>query len=1198
MIDPTDFVHLHVHTHYSLLDGLAKPEALIQKTKALGMKALAITDHGAMYGVPEFYKKCQAVNIKPIIGVELYIAPRRMEDKTPKVDTNPYHIVLLAKNNQGYKNLLKLVSEAHLKGYYYRPRVDKETLAKYAAGLIALSACLQGEIQQALLAGKKDKAIKAIQYYQETFGKDRFYAELQHHPNMPDQIKVNKELIKLSRKINLPLVVTEDVHYLDSSDQDAHEVLLCVQTGKFVTDKNRLSMADEDFSLKDPREFIDEYQDVPEAIENTKKIADACNLEIEFGQMIIPKFDTPNGITISDYFRDLCWQGVARRYLIDQRKYEAPLAKIKDQKLGNLLNKDKLSSIEIEQIKAQLSKNIIDRLEYEMGIIHDMGFESYFLIVQDFVNFAKNSEIVVGPGRGSAAGSIVSYSLNITDLDPFEHGLMFERFLNPGRISMPDIDIDFADDRRGEVVEYVVRKYGKDHVSQIVTFGTMKARNAVRDTGRALGMAYGDVDRVAKLIPMGNTLDEALNLSRDLREMYESDGQVKRLIDLAKKLEGCVRHVSVHAAGVVIGDKPLTEYLPIQYAPKGDIATVTQYSMYDIESLGLLKIDFLGLSNLTVIERALKIIKAVRKIDIDLQNLPIDDQKTYQLLQKAETTGIFQLESDGMKRYLKQLKPTEFADITAMVALYRPGPMELIPDYIAGKHGRKKITYLHPKLEPILAPTHGIAVYQEQVLRIARDIAGFTLGEADVLRKAIGKKIRELLLEQREKFILGAVKNGVKEEIAQRLFDFTEPFARYGFNKAHAACYAQIAYITAYLKAHFPAEFMAALLTSDQDNTDRITIEIEECRRLGLKVLPPAINESFGTFAVVPGTKYIRYGLAAIKNVGRGSIEAIVSERKKNGKFKSIEDFLKRVDYRQINRKILESLIKSGAFDEIGSRGSMLAGVDEMIKFAGDFQKSSASGQTDIFAMMATTQDNSAKLELPNVDEIDKKQKLAWERELLGVYISEHPLSQYFGFLKKFTRPLNSITASQEGKRVQVGGIITKLKTIITKNNKQMAFAEIEGEKGKIEILVFPNIFEKNSAIWAADSLVLITGSVSSKDDQLKILADKATSLEEAISQEKNNQIASESKQRSVQIKKKKITVKRLILQINKETKKEILDTIKRILSEFSGSSPVYIRIPHNGGMKEMITKSKVKIMPDLIKRLTKILSSESVEVR
>jgi len=1186
---PTDFVHLHVHTHYSLLDGLAKPEALVKKAKALGMKALAITDHGAMYGVPEFYKACKAEGIKPIIGVEIYIAPRRMEDKTPKIDSSPYHLVLLAKNNVGYKNLLKLVSKAHLVGYYYKPRVDKETLAKYSDGLIAFSSCLQGEIQRALLSGNRDKAAKATKFYEETFGKGNFYLELQHHPNNDDQIKVNKLLKELSKETKVPLVLTEDVHYLNSDDQEAHEVLLCVQTGKFVTDKNRLSMADEDYSLKDPRQFLSEYQDIPSAAENTQKIADMCDLEIEFGKMIIPKFETPGGVSINKYFTDLCWKGAIRRY-----GEKAQSSNVKCQNLGNLLEKDKLADMDIEKIKSKLSKEVVKRLEYEMGVVSKMGFESYFLIVQDFVNFAKNKDIVVGPGRGSAAGSIASYSLNITDLDPFEHGLMFERFLNPGRISMPDIDIDFADDRRSEVVDYVVKKYGKDHVAQIITFGTMKARNAVRDTGRALGMTYGDVDRVAKLIPMGKTLEESLGLSPDLRNLYDEDKQVKRLIDLAKRLEGCVRHVSVHAAGVVIGDKPLDEYLPIQYAPQGDISMVTQYSMYEIEDLGLLKMDFLGLANLTIIQRALKIIKAVHKKEIDLQELPINDQKTYQLLQRAETTGIFQLESAGMKRYLRQLRPTEFADITAMVALYRPGPMELIPDYIAGKHGRKKPTYLHPKLEPILSPTYGIAVYQEQVLQIARDIAGFTLGEADVLRKAIGKKIQKLLLEQREKFISGAVKNNVSKKIAERLFDFTEPFARYGFNKSHAACYAQIAYITAYLKAHYPAEFMAALLTSDQDNTDRITIEIEECRHMNLTVLPPSVNESFGTFAVVPGTKNIRYGLAAIKNVGKGSIEAIVEERKKNGKYSSIEDFLKRVDYRQINRKVLESLIKSGALDDLGERGAMLAGVDEMIKFTADFQKSRENGQTDIFGVMGSdAEELVTKLNLPDVGDLSKKQKLSWEKELLGIYVSEHPLSEYVNFLKKIATPIGSIGLDHEGKRVRIGGIITTLKPIITKNNQQMAFAQVEDDQGKLEVIIFPKLFEAGSDVWREDNPVVIMGKVSTKDDQIKILADKVMALEEAVA---DNNLEKMPKISSRQLSPKS-SPQKIILQITKNTSKEILDMIKKILSKSTGISPVYIRVPHNGGSRDMITKTKVNISNDLIKKLKEVLSSEAVKV-
>ncbi len=1169
-----NFTHLHVHTHYSLLDGLGKIDQLLEKAKILAMDALAITDHGNMYGVIEFYRKAKKAGVKPIIGCELYIAPRRMTDKTGKIDTAPYHLAVLAKNRKGYLNLIQLVTAAHLQGYYYKPRIDKELLKKHSEGLIALSACLQGEIPRLLLSDNFKAALKTAKDYEEIFGKGNFYLEMQDHPNINDQKKANKGLKKLAAETAIPLVATSDVHYVDPGDAEAQDILLCVQTNKTVEDKDRISMLNDDFSLKTQAQMEKAFADTPEAIENTQKIADQCNLEIEFADSILPDFRPPENLSREEYLKKLAFDGLAERYGI-KSKLRHPAG----------------SELRSQASEKEEEKELVERLEYELGVIEKTGFASYFLIVADIVNWAKDQEIFVGPGRGSAAGSLVAYVLKITDIDPIKHNLLFERFLNPERISMPDIDLDFADDRRGEVIQYMVEKYGEDKVAQIVTFGTMAARNATRDCGRALGLGYSFVDRIAKMIPFNMNLEQSLRKVPELRDDYQKDPQVKKLIDLAKKLEGVVRHASTHAAGVVIGDKALTNYLPLQKATKGELSSLTQYSMYDLEEMGLLKMDILGLANLSIIQNAIKIIAKTQNKKINLDEIPEDDLLTFSLLSRGETTGVFQLESEGMKRYLKELKPSNFEDIISMVALYRPGPMESIPDFIDGKHGRKKITYLHPTLKPILERTYGVIVTQEQVLEIARELAGFTYGEADILRKAVGKKIKKLLSEQQEKFINGAVKNKVDKKIAKKVWDFIEPFAQYGFNKSHAACYGLIAYWTAFLKAHYPSEFMAALLTSDQNNIDRITIEVTESQRMGLSILPADVNESFENFTVLENGD-IRFGLGAVKNVGTGAIAAIVEGRKKGGSFKDLEDFCKKVDFSQVNKKVLGSLAKSGALDAFGERGQMLIGVEAILKYANQLQKRDRSGQVALFD--TTGADFAGELDLPEIEKVDERQRLSWERELLGVYISGHPLKEFAKYLDQNSTPISKLNNDHDGRRIKVGGMITKVQKIITKKGDPMVFATLEDKTTSVEILVFPGLLAENPSIWRQDNVVLVSGKVNLRDGQLKVLADKVREVGSQMSLEGEEGKEREPSEENVA----RAGSESLYLKIPKVGTKEMLTKLKKVLLKFVGEGTVVLLLPQDGGFKKVKIKSKVEICPGLLDELKNLLSSESVQVR
>ncbi|MFZ5559506.1 MAG: DNA polymerase III subunit alpha, partial [Patescibacteria group bacterium] len=1057
--------------HYSLLDGLAKIDELIEKAKEMKMDSLALTDHGAMYGAIEFYRKCLAADIKPIIGVEMYLTPAsHFEKGAGKMDIR-YHLVLLAKNEIGYRNLIKLVTKSHLEGFYYKPRIDKELLRQHSQGLIALTSCLQGEIPSAILAEDWAQAKKSALEYNEIFGQGNFYLELQDHPNELDQVRANKGMIKLAKETGIPLVATNDVHYLNKDDADVHDVLLCIQTTHTVDEKERMTMKGEDYSFKSTDQMIRAFKNIPEAIDNTQKIAIQCNLKIELDKIELPDFPLPEEETADSYLEKLCEQGFAKRFpltLFDKKDGQKQLAEIRE------------------------------RLDFELKTIKKTGFASYFLIVQDVVNWAKNQGIVVGPGRGSAAGSLVSYLLNITNVDPLKYRLLFERFLNPERISMPDIDLDFADIRRDEVINYISKKFGEDHVAQIITFGTMAARAAVRDAGRALGYTYTFCDQIAKMIPFGFSLKEALEKVPELSNAYDTDDQVKTLIDIAKKLEGVARHASTHAAGIVITRDHIDNLVPRQHPTQDDQTIVTQYEMHSIEALGLLKIDFLGLKNLTIIESAINLIEKLRGIKIDIDTIPLDDQKTFELFRKADTVGVFQLESSGMRKYLQKLKPNILEDIIAMVALYRPGPMGLIPEYIARKHGEKEIKYIHPKLKPILENTYGIAVYQEQLMQIAKDLAGFTSSEADVLRKAVGKKIRKLLDQQSSKLVEGMVKNGIDKEIAQKIWDFVEPFASYGFNRSHATSYALIAYQTAYLKANFTEEFITALMQADEKDLDRINILVEDGKKHNIQVLPPDIDESLDNFTLIP-PRSIRFGLAAIKNVGHNVVREIVEERKKNGPYKTMADFLSRLAPTPdkpaiLNKKSLESLIRAGAFDKLAPRKDLLEQLESLLDFAREAQKTRQYGQTSLFGIESSINNhplfsnnhNSRKLES---DEIQ------WEKELLGMYISDHPLKSHQDFLKGKIILIKDLAKQKKDSKVKIAGVITKITKFITKSGKPMLFVGLEDLTGRIETLVFAGTLERNPIIWQEGKIIILSGRLTDRDEQLKILCDEAEEL-------------------------------------------------------------------------------------------------------
>lgn len=1092
-LQPSQYVHLHNHSHHSLLDGLTKIPALVNAVKDMGMEAVAITDHGTMSGVLEFYKAAKAAEVKPILGMEAYVAARSRHDRDPQKDKARYHLIILAMNNKGYQNLMRLSSKANLEGMYYKPRIDHELLEEYNEGLIILSGCASGELGENLRADNYEEAKKIAAWYKSVFG-DRYYLEMQDHGHLESptawdvQVKINGYLEKISEELDIPMVVTSDGHYLSHDDQDTHEILLCVGTGAYLSDEKRMSLKDFELHVTDPKEIIERWSKThPEAVANTKVIADRCQVDIELGKILIPTFPTPEGHNEKTYLDQLVFQGLAWRY------GDVPF--------------EEAETLTIEEARKHTPEHVLERADYELGVIDRMGFNGYFLIVQDFINWGKNQGIIFGPGRGSAAGSIVSYAVRITELDPLKYDLLFERFLNPDRISMPDVDIDIQDTRRNEVIAYCTEKYGEERVANIVTFGTMAARAAVRDVARVLQVPYGESDRIAKLVPQpvqGRHIPLAKSVVDDVdfKHEYETNQTAKRVIDFAMRLEGTIRSHGVHAAGVVIAPDDIVKFLPIEMSQKG--VPATQFPMGQVEELGLLKMDFLGLSNLTIINNALRIIKKVFKADIDLAKIPLDDEETFKLFQRGDTTGVFQLESAGMKRYLRELKPTVFEDIVAMVALYRPGPMQFIDDFIKRKHGEREITYMHPKMENALQNTYGVLVYQEQVMQISRELSGFTGGEADTLRKAIGKKNLEMMAKMKTKFVDGAVDlNGAKRDDMEVFWKQLEDFAAYCFNKSHAACYGLISYWTAYLKAHYPEAFMAALMTSDADDTERLAIEITECKHMGIKVLSPDVNESFVEFAVVPDKKEVRFGMAAVKGVGVGVVEEILRARK-DGKFASVEDFAKRVSTQKVNKKAWESLIRTGAFDSMADRSDLLFNLETIQAFASKLQKEALSGQTDLFggmAEMVAIQPTVALTPAP-VKHTDKE-RLTWERELLGLYISSHPLDNYDAYFSEQTVPIAEMTQDLDGRAMTIGGLVSSVRSIVTKSGTKMAFVKLEDKTGEAEVIVFPNLYEQVGAKLVQDAVIRVSGKVAARDrdgnltSDTKIIADEIQVVED-----------------------------------------------------------------------------------------------------
>ncbi len=1050
------FVHLHTHSHYSLLDGLSKIEALVKRTKELGMDALAITDHGNLYGAVEFYKKAKEAGVKPIIGLETYVAKNSRLSKIPKIDSVRYHLTLLVKNEIGYKNLVRLLTASHLEGFYYKPRIDKEILEKYHEGIICLSGCFSGEIGKLISSGNMKEVEEVASYYKNIFRED-YYLEIQSHSP-----ELHEGLIVLSKKLNIPLVATQDSHYLLAEDKPVHEVLLAVQTGSHLDNEDRFTFNDARAYFKSPEEMAEDFKDLPEAIENTSVIADKCNFEFKLGQTLLPKYEVPGGGDISEYLRRLALE-----------KLESRVPNVTDE--------------------------FKDRLDYELDVIEKTGFADYFLIVQDLVNWAKNHGIVVGPGRGSAAGSLVSFVLGITDVDPIKYNLLFERFLNPERISMPDIDIDFADQRRDEVLGYIKDKYGDDKVAQIITFGTMAARAAVRDAGRAMGVAYSFCDEIAKLIPFHVSTEKGTNLPNDLKtvtelkERYEKDPEAKKLLDMAMSLEGVVRHASTHACGVVISPEPLTEYMPLQRSPQDETAIITQFEMHSVDDLGLLKIDLLGLRNLTIIEETLRLIKETGHADIKISEIPLDDKKTFEVLQTGETTGVFQFESSGMRRYMKDLKPTELEDLTALVALFRPGPMELIPSFIARKFGREKVDYLHPRLEPILKNTYGVGVYQEQMMRIARDLAGFTLAEADTLRKAIGKKIKSLLDSQKEKLTSGMIRNGIDKTTAEKIWELFPPFARYGFNRSHAVCYALIGYQTAYLKANYPVEYMTALLNNASGDVERISFLVNEARRVNIKVLPPDVNASVAQF--VSEGENVRFGIMAIKNIGAHITNMLVNERMRGGPYQSLSDLITRIQDRDLNKKSLEALTKSGALDSLGiERMATLKSIEDVLKFGNGVKRQNGNSQTNLFGNFAPPE-----IKLQKTEPASKLEQLSWEKELLGLYVTEHPLKDFLSKMEYSGKKLPAIRETyelkNEGKNITTYGIVSSIQQKTTKNGSRMIFAKIEDLNDTVEVLVFSDILEKDPSVWKEGNILQITGRISRKNGEPKILCNEVKKL-------------------------------------------------------------------------------------------------------
>jgi DNA polymerase-3 subunit alpha len=1189
-MDAKDFVYLHTHSHFSLLEALPKPKALVARAKQLGMTAMALTDNGNLYGAVDFYKACKDAEIKAIIGADIYGAQHGMTDRRPRLDDRPYRLVLLVQNEEGYRNLCAIVSAAFLEGFYYKPRVDKAFLRAHSKGLIALSGSVSGEIAHAFLGDEHEKAENLVREYQDIFGAENFYLELIHHPDMPRQVDVNNGFKAMAQKLGTQLVVTKNTFYLEPEDREGYEAQLCIQRGRTLEEFRRTSTDDVDLSFGTPEEIIAAFADVPEALENTRKIADRIDFAMELGKNFLPIYPLPEGKTDADVMRELCIQGMKERYA------------------------------------DPIPPDVMERFEFEYSTIIKMGFPSYFLIVQDYIVWAKKNGVLVGPGRGSAAGSIVAYALRITDIEPLRYGLLFERFLNPDRVSLPDIDTDFADRGRGKVLEYVTQKYGADHVAGIITFGTLMPRAAVRDAARVLGLSFQEADAIAKVIPppvqgKHTPLKQAIIEAPDFAQMYNSNPMARRVVDLAIKIEGNPRHASQHACGIVIGDKPLVARVPLQQGQHEDMALIIQYSLNASEAAGLVKMDFLGLSNLTVIEDALEIIKAVHGVTIDLDNAPLDDQKTFELLGRGDTTGVFQLESDGMKRYIKELQPTAFEDIIAMVSLYRPGPMQFIESFIRRKHGSEKVVYEHPLMENSFRETYGIPVYQEQVMQVAKDMAGFTGGEADTLRKAMGKKIAELMAKMKIKFIEGSMKNGVKEAVAAAVFQKLEDFAAYGFNKSHAACYAMIAYRTAYLKAHYPAEFMAALMNSDSGNIDRITIEVEECQRMGLNVMAPDVNESFAGFAVVKDTNNVRWGLSAIKNVGTEVAEEIVRERKRNGPYVDLADLLGRVKSHAFSKKTIEALVKSGGFDRYGDRSQLVGNIDTMVMYNKHVQHEQARNQSSLFSMSDDVV--QSKVEMRAVDPIPSSLLLTWEKELLGLYISSHPAKLFYDQFSAYVAKASSIPTMEDDAVVKIAGVISAVKQIFTKKkNEPMAFVRIEDPSGSIEVVVFPKLYTRIRTRLNPDAMVVIMGKVSrrqreeSENVEFSLLADEMLSFTEpdiprVARMLQSGSWTSESDSGSESSAPSSVspapytlhptnslpTSSGLSIIVPTNPTHDMISKLRDIFRASPGRAPVFLLVESGGSMRKVTTEYSVDLSRAVIEAVGGVVGVENVKV-
>ena len=1146
------FAHLHVHTEYSLLDGSNKIKEYVARVKELGMNSAAITDHGVMFGCIDFYKAAKEAGIKPIMGCEVYVAPgSRFDRETVRGEDRYYHLVLLAENDLGYSNLTKIVSKGYVDGFYYKPRVDLEILEQYHEGVIALSACLAGEVPRYLVRNLYEEGKQAALRYQEIFGKGNFFLELQDH-GIPEQRLVNQQLMRMSQETGIELVATNDVHYTYESDAESHDILLCIQTGKKVEDEDRMRYEGGQYYVKSEEEMRQLFPYALQALENTQKIADRCEVNIEFGVTKLPRFDVPEGYTAWEYLNKLCFEGLEERY-------------------------------------HPVTPELKERLEYELNTIKTMGYVDYFLIVWDFIKFARDHDIMVGPGRGSAAGSLVSYTLGITKLDPMRYQLLFERFLNPERVSMPDIDVDFCFERRQEVIDYVTRKYGKDRVVQIVTFGTLAARGVIRDVGRVLDMPYAQVDSIAKMIPneLNITIDKALTMNHELKELYESDDQIHYLIDMSRRLEGLPRHTSMHAAGVVISQKPVDEYVPLSRASDGTL--VTQYTMTTLEELGLLKMDFLGLRTLTVIQNAVHLAERSSQTKIDMDHIDYNDPKVLEMIGSGKTEGVFQLESGGMKNFMKELKPRSLEDIIAGISLYRPGPMDFIPQYIRGKNHPETVTYDTPLLKPILEQTYGCIVYQEQVMQIVQALAGYSLGRADLLRRAMSKKKAAVMEKERESFVYGnpedgvpgCINNGIRERIANKIYDEMTDFAKYAFNKSHAAAYAVVSYQTAWLKYYYPVEFMAALMTSCIDNPGKVAEYILNSRQMGISILPPDVNQSEGIFTVEG--RSIRYGMAAIKGVGKPVMEAVAREREENGPFVSLQDFAERMSGKEINKKTVENFIKSGAFDSFGAtRKQMMQVYVQVLDAVAQEKKNSMTGQMSLFDFVDEETKHSYEIPLPNVGEYGKEEKLALEKEVLGIYISGHPLEeQEECWRKNITAVTTDFLPDEEtgmpkvvdGAKVIVGGMITDKKIKYTKNNKTMAFLTLEDLLGTLEIVVFPRDYERNASLMQEDAKVFIQGRVSAEDDKAsKLICEKIYPFSD-VPRELWIQFADKG-----------------------AYEREVAE-LYRILSESDGTDQVVLYIRSPKAMKRLPPSRGVKIGDELLGILNEKYGNQNVKV-